>query len=67
MSRYTDAVAHNLSGLTAVSTGPCPGCEDCAAAWGYASCADDGETVGFDSAYKAGKVEAESQHLIDMG
>ena len=30
MSKYTDAVDSNLNGLTAVSSGVCPGCEECA-------------------------------------
>ena len=30
MSRYTDAVERELEGLTAVSSGLCPGCEQCA-------------------------------------
>ncbi len=29
MSAYTQAVKHNLEGLTAVSTGLCPGCDTC--------------------------------------
>ena len=29
MSKYAKAVEHNLEGLTFVSTGACPGCEDC--------------------------------------
>ncbi len=30
MSRYTDAVERNTEGLDAVSSGLCPGCEECA-------------------------------------
>lgn len=29
MSKYTDAVEHNLKGLSFVSTGICPGCDEC--------------------------------------
>jgi hypothetical protein len=35
MSEYTDSVEKNLSGLEAVSTGPCPGCQECADSHGY--------------------------------
>lgn len=31
MSKYTDAVAHNLKGCEAISTGLCPGCDECRA------------------------------------
>ena len=34
MSAYTDAVERNLKGLEAVSTGFCPGCEECQDAYG---------------------------------
>lgn len=33
MSKYTDAVEHNLKGLHAVSIGVCPGCEECREKW----------------------------------
>ena len=53
MSTYTDAVEFNLKGLEAVSTGPCPGCSQCADDYGY-------ETVeAYTTAYEAGKVCSE--------
>jgi hypothetical protein len=48
MSAYTDAVEAGLKGLSGVSTGLCPHCEDCADAHGYASVAE------YDAAYEAG-------------
>lgn len=53
MSKYTEAVENNLAGLEAVSTGPCPGCEECASNRGYC-CAHS-----FAAAYEAGEVEPE--------
>ena len=50
MSTYTLAVEHNLTGLEAVSTGLCPGCQDCADAHGYETLA------AYDEAYEAGEV-----------
>src|SRR5215475_6853029 len=50
MSAYTEAVARGLRGLDAVSTGLCPGCDECADAYGYESQTD------FDADYEAGKV-----------
>lgn len=40
MSAYTDAVTANLEGLTAISTGACPGCPECMEHDGFTS-ADD--------------------------
>lgn len=53
MSTYTESVARNLEGLEAVSTGPCPGCPDCARARGM-------EVADYDKAYEAGEVEPEA-------
>jgi len=33
MSDYTERVEHNLKGLEAVSSGICPGCQECADTW----------------------------------
>ena len=53
MSPYTDAVESGLKGLEAVSTGPCPGCEQCADDHGY-------DNLGaFEAAWEAGDIEAE--------
>jgi hypothetical protein len=30
MSTFTDSIEHNMKGLTAISTGICPGCQECA-------------------------------------
>jgi hypothetical protein len=50
MSEYTDSVEAGLEGLTAVSTGACPGCEQCQEIWGYQTMKE------FDSAWHSGKV-----------
>jgi len=50
MSKYTDAVESGLRGLEAVSTGLCPGCDDCADAFGYES------TEAFTADYETGQV-----------
>lgn len=63
--KYTAAVERNLAGLEFVSTGPCPGCSECAEAFGYED--DDDEKPGartavekYDADYEAGKVEAQA-------
>ena len=53
MSKYTDAVEHRLQGLHAVSTGLCPGCEECARDMGYEDQAE------FAADYQSGKCESE--------
>ena len=35
MATYTERVERNLKGCEAVSTGPCPGCDECREAAGY--------------------------------
>lgn len=53
MSAYTDSVESGLEGLTAVSTGLCPGCDECRETWGF-------ETLeAFDNAVSDGEVFAE--------
>jgi len=37
MSHYTQAFTHGIEGLDALSTGLCPGCEECASTFGYNS------------------------------
>ena len=50
---FMDRVERNLEGLTAVSTGPCPGCEECADRFGF-------DTVEeFDGVLEAGGVPSE--------
>lgn len=34
-SKFVDAVEHGLQGLKHISTGPCPGCKNCADNFGY--------------------------------
>lgn len=68
MSKYTDAVEHNLKGLTAVSPGICGGCTECADAHGYKAeyewpeeeeQAEEDRMVKFDEAVSSGKVNDE--------
>lgn len=65
MSTYVERVTKNLEGLDAVSTGPCPGCEECADHFGFTDeYNDDGDTIKtavvcFDEAYERGEVESE--------
>ena len=54
MSAYTDRVEHGLGGLKHASTGPCPGCEECAGLFGFDS------VKAFDAAHDAGKVSGEA-------
>jgi len=49
MSKYTDSVEQNLEGLTAVSTGLCPGCGECADQCGL-------EPEEYEQAYEEGSV-----------
>lgn len=57
MSRYTKAVESHLKGITAVSTGVCPGCFTCAREHGF-----EDEEYGvvkeeeFEEAYRSGKL-----------
>lgn len=51
---YCDRVEANLKGLCAVSTGACPGCDECADAFGFDS------TDEFTEAYESGSFEPES-------
>jgi hypothetical protein len=53
MSAYTQAVEHCTEGLTAVSTGPCPGCAECRDDYGYDS------QEAFDADYESGRICAE--------
>lgn len=60
---YTQAVAHNLEGLSFVSTGPCPGCDECRELYGYDSQAE------FDAACECGDIAVEphfSWHWCDI-
>jgi len=50
MSKYTDAVEYNLKGLRAVSTGICPGCEECMRQYGFNTLEE------LDKAWERGKV-----------
>ena len=53
MTKYAEAVERNLEGLQAVSTGPCPGCAECADLFGY----DDIEE--YSAAYETGEICSE--------
>jgi len=50
---YTERVAHGLEGLEAVSTGPCPGCDECRKNYGYSS------MRAFSDAWECGEVVVE--------
>ena len=52
---YVENVEHNLNGLTAVSTGVCPGCEECRSTY-----APDMSMEEFDNAYSSGSVYGEA-------
>ena len=62
VSAYTDSVERSLKGLKAVSTGPCPGCAECASAYGFRDYEDDDGNViltaqqRFDEAYESGSI-----------
>jgi len=52
MSTYTDRFERETEGLDALSTGICPGCPECASAFGM-------EQEEFDAAYEAGSITDE--------
>ena len=54
MSEYTDRVERNLEGLEAVSTGVCPGCEECARNLGYEVAECDSEYCSDDCHVEVG-------------
>jgi hypothetical protein len=59
MTEYEQAIEHNMKGLTAVSTGVCPGCEECAQQYDYddVECCENGFNMKlFDEAVSAGEV-----------
>ena len=53
MSNYVENVEFHMQGLTAITTGPCPGCNECRELYGFDSQAE------FDVALETGDVCAE--------
>ena len=53
MSAYTESVKFHTKGLEAISTGPCPGCEECRKNYGF----DTLEALK--EAWESGELEAE--------
>jgi hypothetical protein len=53
VSAYTNAVAEGLKGLQAVSTGPCPGCPECADQTGYGE-----DLEAHRKAWRTGEIES---------
>lgn len=50
---YVEAVESGTKGMEGVSTGPCPGCEECASNYGYCC------IHSYNAAYEAGEITPE--------
>ena len=53
MSEYTESVKHFTQGLAAISTRPCPGCEQCQKLYGFAT------LESLEEAWETGKIGGE--------